>query len=408
MPNELVVRLLDSIIDSLDIPESYYRRAADRHRSLGEWLCRPESKVAEYSPHVTPQGSFRYGTVIRPLNAAGEYDLDNVVTLTLLKTAMTQKQLKTLFGAEIQAYADAHQMLSPIEEMNRCWRLHYADEVTFHLDTLPCVAEEESVIAAIMGLGVPRELAKRAVAITDKRHPYYALISPNLLSSNPRGFARWFEERTRIYALPRLRRLVESRLYSSVEDVPAYEWKTPLQRSIQMLKRHRDVMFEENPELAPISMILTNLATHAYNGEPDIFTAVTGIVERMPSFIRAGWPRVPNPSRSRRRLRRQMEQGSTARAEFLGLAHTGEGRFGPPARSSSRRPACCERAADVPPQSDRGAVAAIPAGASLRAQRLLRRAGDRHHQRAEALGESMNARIRDAQMGCRGATTEVS
>jgi hypothetical protein len=30
--------------------------------------------------------------------------------------------------------------------------------------------------------------------------------------------------------------------------------------------------------------------------EPDIFTAVTGIVERMPSFVRAGRPRVPNPA----------------------------------------------------------------------------------------------------------------
>lgn len=275
MANELVVKLVDSIIDSLDIPESYYRRAADRHRSLGEWLCRPESKVAVFQPHVTPQGSFRYGTVIRPLNVEGEYDLDNVVTLMLTKTAMTQQQLKTLFGQEIRAYAEAHQMLSPIEEMNRCWRLHYSDEIAFHLDTLPCVAEEENVIAAIIRLGVPRELAERAVAITDKRHPHYPLISSSWLSSNPRGFARWFEERTRSYALPRLRRLVESRLYSSVEDVPAYEWKTPLQRSIQLLKRHRDVMFQKNPELAPISMILTNLATHSYNGELDIFTAVS-------------------------------------------------------------------------------------------------------------------------------------
>ena len=296
MANELVVKLLDGIVDSLDIPESYYQRAANRHRSLGEWLCRPESKVAIYNPHITPQGSFRYGTVTRPLNADGEYDLDNVVTLTMPKTAMTQQQLKTLFGAEIREYAKAHQMLSPIEEMNRCWRLHYSDEVTFHLDSLPGVAEEQSVIESIVGLGVSRELAKRAVAITDKRHPQYATISSKWLSSNPRGFARWFEERTRSYALPRLRRLVESRLYSSVEDVPAYKWKTPLQRSIQLLKRHRDVMFRQNPELAPISMILTNLATHAYNAEADIFAAVTGIVDRMPTFIRSGRPRVPNPA----------------------------------------------------------------------------------------------------------------
>jgi hypothetical protein len=62
------------------------------------------------------------------------------------------------------------------------------------------------------------------------------------------------------------------------------------------MKRHRDVMFQENPELAPISMIITNLATHSYAGEPDVFAAVTGIVDRMPSFIRASRPRIPNPA----------------------------------------------------------------------------------------------------------------
>jgi hypothetical protein len=263
---------------------------------LGEWFCRPESKIASFQPHVTPQGSFRYGTIVRPLNADGEYDLDHVVTLTLPKTSLTQKQLKVLLGDEIRAYAAAHQMLSPIEEMNRCWRLHYADEVTFHLDSLPCVAEEESVIAAIKAYGVPDELAKRAVAITDKRHPNYSVITNKWLSSNPRGFARWFEERTRGYAMQRLRKLVEARLFSSVDDVPTYDWKTPLQRSIQLLKRHRDVMFQENPELAPISMIITNLATHAYSGELDVFAAVTVIVDRMPSFIRNSQPRIPNPA----------------------------------------------------------------------------------------------------------------
>jgi hypothetical protein len=296
MAKEPVAQLLEIVLNSLDVPESYYQRAADRHRSLGEWLCRPESKVATFEPHITPQGSFRYGTVVRPLTADGEYDLDNVVTLNLSKTAMTQKQLKTLFGGEIHGYAEEHQMASPIEEMKRCWRLHYADEVSFHLDSLPCVGEEQRVIAAIMAHKVPYELAKRAVAITDKRHPRYEVISTDWLSSNPRGFARWFEDRTRIYALPQLHRLVGLRLYSSVEEIPAYKWKTPLQRSIQLLKRHRDVMFKETPELAPISMIITNLATHAYNGESDIFEAVTGILDRMPMYILPSRPRVPNPA----------------------------------------------------------------------------------------------------------------
>jgi hypothetical protein len=288
-------KILDHIVDTLDIPESHYQKAAERHRSLGEWLCRPESRVAKFSPHVTPQGSFRYGTVVRPIHADAEYDLDNVVTLQMPKTAMTQKDLKVLFGEELKAYARTHGMLTPAEEMPRCWRLHYADEVSFHLDSLPCVGEEQTVIQVLVAHRVPIELARRAVAITDKRHPEYTVITNKWLSSNPRGFARWFEEHTRVYAEPRLRALVEMKRYSSVEEVPPYQWRTPIQRSIQLLKRHRDVMFSEEPELAPISMIITNLATRAYSGEPDIYQAVTGIVAMMHEFVRPEYPRIPNP-----------------------------------------------------------------------------------------------------------------
>ena len=62
-----VTMLLEVILDHLDIPKSYYEKAVARHKSLGEWLCRPESTVAAFNPHVSPQGSFRYGTVNRPL-----------------------------------------------------------------------------------------------------------------------------------------------------------------------------------------------------------------------------------------------------------------------------------------------------------------------------------------------------
>ena len=55
-------------------------------------------------------------------------------------------------------------------------------------------------------------------------------------------------------------------------------------------------MFSEEPELAPISMIITNLATQAYSGEPDIYLAVTGIVARMHEFVRPEYPRIPNPA----------------------------------------------------------------------------------------------------------------
>jgi hypothetical protein len=288
--------LLEAVLEHIDIPHSYYLKAVARHKSLGEWLCRPESKLALYNPHVSAQGSFRYGTVVRPLCATAEYDLDNVTTLQIAKTTMTQKQLKQLYGDEVKAYARANNMLAPIDERHRCWRLVYADEVNFHLDTLPCVPEEAAVIAALTARGVPFDLARRAVAITDRRHPQYEQITAALLSSNPRGFAKWFEYQARPAATGRILKLVEARVYATVDDVPPYEWKTPLQQSIQLLKRHRDIMFRNNPGDAPISMIITNLAAHAYEGQADLGAAFCHIVENMASFVKPARPRVPNPT----------------------------------------------------------------------------------------------------------------
>ena len=158
--------LLDTVVEHLDIPKSLYEKAAARHRSLGEWLKRESSTVCLCDPDIRPQGSFRFGTVIRPLCEDDEYDLDNVCVLkTLGKTDMTQQRLKQLYGEEIKAYARDHAMLGPVQELHRCWRLPYADEVSFHLDTLPCVPDDPAVTQRLQAAGVPDELAKRAVAI---------------------------------------------------------------------------------------------------------------------------------------------------------------------------------------------------------------------------------------------------
>ena len=287
---------LELLVESLDIPPSLYERAINRHHSLGEWLCRDASRLRDFNPRVSAQGSFRHGTVVRPLVQDAEYDLDNVTTLDLLKTQVTQKDLKYLYGLEMRGYAEAHGMIEPPEEKNRCWRLRYADEERFHLDSLPSLAEEESVIGSLRNRNVPEEFARRAIAITDKRHPAYATITAYWPTSNPRGFARWLEQRMGTFAHARRRALVEGRVYASVDDVPTYALKTPLQRAIQLLKRHRDVKFADNPDVAPISMILTNLAGQAYAGESDVYLAVRGILSRMLNYVGDVAPYVPNPT----------------------------------------------------------------------------------------------------------------
>ena len=74
-----------------------------------------------------------------------------------------------------------------------------------------------------------------------------------------------------------------------ISEVPLYKVKTPLQRAIQLMKRHRDVMYKDAPECqkgdAPISIIITTLAAHAYNNESSVITALDNILNNMQRFV---------------------------------------------------------------------------------------------------------------------------
>lgn len=288
---------LREFVELIDIPPSYYDKATNRYQSLSDWFKRKGSTIAKYDPAVYPQGSFRYGTVIRPLTPDEEYDLDVVCHLVLLKKGdLTQRRLKAMVGDEVKAYAKAMGIESPVTECKRAWRIDYADGVSFHIDVLACVPEDEATIRALVERhNVAPDLAATAVALTCKSHERYDVITGDWPTSNPIGYGTWFERSMAVVAVERRKQLVEEGRYDAVEKVPLYELKTPLQRSIQLLKRHRDAMFAGDPELKPISMIITTLAAQAYAGEADLYDAIRGILERMPRHVNATSPRVKNP-----------------------------------------------------------------------------------------------------------------
>lgn len=68
-----------------------------------------------------------------------------------------------------------------------------------------------------------------------------------------------------------------------------YKIKTSLQQAIQLLKRHRDIMYDELPETrkknAPISIIITTLAALAYNNESNLYDALNSIVSKMENYV---------------------------------------------------------------------------------------------------------------------------
>jgi len=275
--------LLEDLAASLQVPPSRYEAAERSYKSVGEWLHREASSLRQANPKVYIQGSFRLGTAIRPVSDKEDYDVDLVCELSLSKTWLTQAQLKALLGEELKAYAEAHGMKDP-EEGRRCWTQDYADGAQFHMDTLPALPDAAHQRLLLERRGFSAEWTDTAIAITDREHENFRLITEDWPHSNPKGYANWFRSRMReIFESRRRAMALEAR--ASVENIPEYKVRTPLQSAVQILKRHRDMMFAERPDDKPISIILTTLSAHAYQQEPTISGALYSILDRMDYHI---------------------------------------------------------------------------------------------------------------------------
>lgn len=258
---------LSLLLEDIDLPEGAYEQAEKRYEDLAAWISRPDSTLAPFDAHIFVQGSFAFGTAIRPLVEEEEYDLDFSCKLRegISRDTHTQKQLKDMLGVELASYRKARNIVKPLTEKNRCWRLGYRDQLPFHLDVVPGIRadaqrrRELGVLMEARGMEgtLAQEVARRALWITDRNDENYKQISPNWPSSNPGGYQLWFASRMRS---------TDKKLLADaqVDPVPVYRSKTPLQQVVQLLKRHRDALFSEYPDCKPVSIILTTIAGRAY------------------------------------------------------------------------------------------------------------------------------------------------
>lgn len=275
----------EALAEELTISPTRYEQAVSRYESLGTWLHREASKVKQYDPQVYSQGSFRLGTVIKPEGENGQYDIDSVCELAvLMKGHLTQYALKELLRVEIEAYRTAQAMVKPLGEGRRCWTLEYADGAQFHMDIVPALPNGASTRLLLESRGLDAQWSDTAIAITDNMHPVFYQLSADWPRSNPKGYANWFRARMAV-AFSRRRRNLAEAAKASIESIPEYRVVTPLQQAIMILKRHRDQMFADRKEVKPISVILTTLSAHAYEGDETIGQALVSILTKMDRFI---------------------------------------------------------------------------------------------------------------------------
>jgi hypothetical protein len=281
LPRSELSNLLTEISKSLDIPDTFFESAEQKYRAVGNWLAADNSPLSHLSPQIYPQGSFQLGTITKPPSDNDEYDLDLVFEVAFSKHRFSQKILKDMVGDRLKEHEIYRKMLN--DEGRRCWTLQYTERAHFHLDVLPAVPDTDTY-PILEAQGVLSNMAQTSIAITDRTQWNYSLVNPDWLRCNPKGYATWFRQQM-IVQFEEQRKLLAKTYKAQMQIVPEYRIKTPLQRCIQLLKRHRDLRFMDTPDIKPASIILTTLAANAYNNEADLTYALVKMVESMPKFI---------------------------------------------------------------------------------------------------------------------------
>ncbi|RTZ03583.1 nucleotidyltransferase [Flavobacterium bomense] len=270
--------LLENIGQVLDITEAQYELVKNRYSAVANQLSKEGTDLSRYKPEILPQGSFLLGTMIRPIMEDDELDVDLVCRLTGKKSDWVQKHLKDAVRDQLIANNDDYRRMLD-DEGNRCWTLVYTSD-KFHLDILPSMVGNNNHVnlseRSFSNLN-KSDLEEISLRITDKRETnYHTESNPNYwLKSNPFGYAAWFKERCSISN----RRTIF--LSEIIKPLPDYKKdKEPLIRAVQVLKRHRDIMFGGD-EHKPISIIITTLAAKAYNKENNVIDALVNILANM-------------------------------------------------------------------------------------------------------------------------------
>lgn len=264
----------DLIVKALDITPTMYKNAVDKYTAIAAYL-NEQGIAADFYP----QGSFRLGTVVRPLKDGkdADYDLDVVCQLKEDKASTTARYVKTKVGNALKESKLYSEKLLP--EDDRCWTLEYASvdgTVGFSLDVVPCVGQSEDIIQNVVALGIPVNYAQEAITITERTETVY-----DWQASNPKGYALWFDSINSAYLnynRDACRQAIfnENRsIFASVEEIPENLERSALQRVIQILKRHRDLFYyrARKEDKKPISAIVTTLVAQiASHADPSLST----------------------------------------------------------------------------------------------------------------------------------------
>jgi hypothetical protein len=267
-------RDLDQILDligvSVQLTPTQFEKAETSYNAVGEWLQDDDSPVAAFDPSIFPQGSLLLDTTVKPLSHT-EFDLDLVCLLLLSR--VRPMDVYDMLLMRMRSHGRYAPIILP---ERRCIRIDYAGD--FHLDIVPAIPDPDC------------KPGETCLLIPDREKKIWR-------PSNPKGYASWFDGRTQVRAAAFS--LYERKEIEPLSAPEAAYAKPPLKLAVQLLKRWRDVAFEERMELAPSSIILTTLAGLLYRGEGHPTEALATILDGIHRWANTEPIRLQNPSNAK-------------------------------------------------------------------------------------------------------------
>jgi hypothetical protein len=260
-------RFLEQICQVLELTETQLAEAQTSYEAVADWLSQSSHPLLQ-ELKLYAHGSTALGTTVRPL-AREEFDVDLICLAHRLSTEIHPAALKAAVGARLREHQVYARML---EEKKRCWRLNYQRQ--FHLDISPTILNPAC--------------SQGGELVPDKKLNSWK-------TTNPTGYRKLFDKRALL--LPRMKRWEDfsanAQARSEVAPFPEHgPFKGVLRRTVQLLKRHRDMRFAEvAADIAPISIIITTLASQSYEYCVQTFPfeteldVVIATVRLMPHFI---------------------------------------------------------------------------------------------------------------------------
>lgn len=239
---------------NLELDETRKKQMHSAYKAVNDVFDKDEEFFKDYTVNVYAQGSLIIGTTIKPLSGK-EFDLDILLKVDDSCWNHTPKEIYD----EVYRVLSEHGTYSPLlQKKNRCIRINYNSD--FHMDILPgCKITTDNTRVMI-----PNDKTLKDWSRTD-----------------PKSYANWFlniakKHQSQFMLTERFNMLVEAKV--ETEDLPRDVYvKSPLQRTVQIVKRYRDLYYD-NRDLAKTpaisSVVLTTILAQSYSEELSIQLAL--------------------------------------------------------------------------------------------------------------------------------------